>query len=41
MFTGSTYDQMARAAGYMGLGIVVIGIIAGFFLPNLNEEAAE
>jgi len=36
MFTGSTYDQMARAAGYVGLVIVVLGIVAGLFLPNLQ-----
>jgi hypothetical protein len=36
MFTGSTYDQVAKAAGWMGLVIVIIGIIAGFFLPNMS-----
>jgi hypothetical protein len=38
MFTGSSFDNMARAAGYLSLGIVIIGVILGFCLPEPKEE---
>jgi MFS family permease len=38
MFTGSPYDQMAQAAGYVGLGIAVIAVILGLFLPEPKES---
>jgi MFS family permease len=38
MFTGSPYDQMARAAGCVGLGIAIIAVILGFFLPEPKEQ---
>lgn len=41
MFTGSPYDQMARAAGCVGLGIAVLALILGCFLPEPKAEAAE
>jgi hypothetical protein len=41
MFTGSPYDQMAQAAGWMGLGIIVIGVILGMFLPEPKVEAID
>jgi len=41
LFTGSPYDQMARAAGCVGLGIAIIAVILGFFLPEPKAEGAE
>jgi len=41
MFKGSPYDQMAQAAGCVGLGAVVIGFILGMFLPEPKEQAAD
>jgi MFS family permease len=41
MLTGSPYDQMAQAAGWMGLGIVVIGFILGMLLPEPKAEALD
>jgi len=41
MLTGSPYDQMAQAAGWMGLGIVVIGFILGMFLPEPKAEVLD
>ena len=38
MFTGSPYDQMARAAGCVGVSIAVIAVILGFFLPEPKAE---
>jgi hypothetical protein len=37
MFTGSPYDQMARAAGCVGFGIAIIAVILGLFLPEPKE----
>ena len=39
MFTGSPYDQMANAAGYVSLGIVILGVILGTMLPEPKAEA--
>lgn len=41
MFTGSPYDQMARAAGCVGLGIAIIAVILGLFLPEPKPESNE
>jgi hypothetical protein len=41
MFTGSPYDQMARAAGYVGAGIAILAVILGLFLPEPKAEAVE
>ena len=41
MFTGSPYDQMARAAGCVGLGIALIAVVLGFFLPEPKAETHE
>ncbi len=41
MFTGSTYDQMARAAGYVGAGIAVLALVLGFFLPEPKAEVVD
>ena len=41
LFKGSPYDQMAQAAGCVGLGAVVIGFILGMFLPEPKEQAAD
>ena len=41
MFTGSPYDQMARAAGCVGLGIAIIAVILGLFLPEPKAEIAD
>lgn len=43
MFTTipSPYDQMARAAGWVGLSIVIVGIIFGFFLPEPKGDAID
>jgi hypothetical protein len=38
MFPGSPYDQMASAAGWVSLGIVVLGVILGCFLPEPKGE---
>jgi hypothetical protein len=41
-FTGKTsFDQMAQAAGAVGLGIVIIGFIVGFLLPEPKEEVLD
>jgi MFS family permease len=38
LFTGSTsFDQMAVAAGWLGLGIVVLGLLFGFGLPEPKD----
>ncbi len=36
-----SYDEMARAAGCVGLGIAIIAVILGFFLPEPKPEAHE
>jgi MFS family permease len=41
MFTGSPYDQMARAAGWVGFGIAIIAVILGLFLPEPKPEVAD
>ena len=41
MFTGSPYDQMARAAGFVGLSIAIIAVVLGFFLPEPKAETNE
>ncbi len=41
MFTGSPYDQMARAAGWLGLGIAVVAIVLGLFLPEPKKQLEE
>ena len=39
MFTSNpSYDDMARAAGWMGLGIAIIAVILGLFLPEPKEQ---
>ena len=38
MMTGSPYDKMASAAGWVGLGIVILSIILGCFLPEPTGE---
>src|SRR5438477_6070935 len=35
---GSPYDQMARAAGWVALSIVFLGVLLGFFLPEPTGE---
>ena len=39
MFTGSPYDQMANAAGCVGLGIAIIAVVLGF--SSLTESRIE
>ena len=39
-FAGSPYDQMARAAGWVGTCIVVLAVVLGLFLPEPKDEAA-
>jgi hypothetical protein len=39
-FAGSPFDQMAVAAGWLGLGIVIFGILLGFGLPEPEEAEA-
>ena len=41
MLTGSPYDQMARAAGWVGLGIAILAVILGLFLPEPKPETIE
>ena len=41
MFKGSPYEQMAQAAGYVGLGIAILALILGCFLPEPKAEAHE
>ena len=38
MFKGSPFDQMAQAAGWVGLGIVILSLIFGFGLPAGAHE---
>jgi hypothetical protein len=38
MFPGSPFDKMAHAAGVVSLGIVALGVILGFFLPEPKDE---
>src|SRR5258708_17157520 len=38
MFKGSPFDQMAQAAGCVGLGIFILSIILGPFLPEPKGE---
>lgn len=40
-FTGSPYDQMAQAAGWVGLGIALLAVVLGFFLPEPKAEPVE
>ncbi|HEY2574361.1 MAG TPA: MFS transporter [Verrucomicrobiaceae bacterium] len=40
-FAGSPYDQMARAAGCVGIGIAIIAVIFGFFLPEPKGEQVD
>jgi MFS family permease len=37
-FTGTSFDQMAVAAGWLGLGIVIFSILIGFGLPEPKGE---
>jgi hypothetical protein len=39
MFTGSPYDQMAHAAGWLGTIIAIVALIFGFFLPEPKAES--
>jgi hypothetical protein len=41
MFKGSPFDQMAQAAGYVGLSIVVLSLIFGAFLPEPKGEVLD
>ncbi len=41
MFKGSPFDQMAQAAGWVGLGIVILSIIFGCFLPEPTGETLD
>lgn len=41
MFGGNTFDQMAVAAGWLGLGIVIFGILLGFGMPEPKDEHLE
>lgn len=41
MFTGSPYDQMAQAAGYVSLGIIILGVVLGTLLPEPKAEGAD
>jgi len=41
LFKGSPYEQMAQAAGYVGLGIAILALILGFFLPEPKAETHE
>lgn len=41
MFTGSPFDQMARAAGCVAAGCVLLGFILGLLLPEPKEQAAD
>jgi hypothetical protein len=36
--TGSPFDQMAVAAGWLGLGIVIFSILLAFGLPEPKDE---
>ncbi len=36
-----SYDDMARAAGWMGLGIAIIAVVLGMFLPEPKPETNE
>ena len=38
MFKGSPFDQMAQAAGWVSLGIVILSLIFGSLLPEPKEE---
>lgn len=38
MFGGSPFDQMAVAAGWIGLGIVIFSILLSFGLPEPKDE---
>ena len=40
LFPGSPFDQMARAAGWVGFIIVIISVILGFFLPEPKADDA-
>jgi hypothetical protein len=35
-----SYDEMARAAGCVGLGIAIIAVILGIFLPEPKADAS-
>jgi ABC-type uncharacterized transport system permease subunit len=37
-FTGNPYDQMAQAAGWVGLAIALLALILGLFLPEPGHE---
>ena len=41
IFTGSTFDQMARAAGWVGLAIAILAVVFGLFLPEPKAEAID
>ena len=41
LFTGSPYEQMAHAAGWVGLGIAILALVLGFFLPEPKAETNE
>jgi MFS family permease len=41
LFKGSPYEQMAQAAGYVGLGIAILALVLGFFLPEPKAETNE
>jgi len=38
MFKGSPFDQMAQAAGWVGLGIVILSLVFGSLLPEPKDE---
>jgi hypothetical protein len=41
IFTGSPFDQMARAAGCVAAGCVLLGFILGLLLPEPKEQVAD
>ena len=41
LFTGSPYEQMAHAAGWVGLGIAILAVVLGLFLPEPKAESDE
>ena len=40
LFPGSPFDQMARAAGWVGLIIAILSVILGVFLPEPKADDA-
>ncbi|HVY71139.1 MAG TPA: MFS transporter [Verrucomicrobiae bacterium] len=39
--SGNTFEQVATAAAMVGLGVVVIGLVASFWLPEPKADAGE